>query len=145
MGKLVVALELIPTSKKPIRQQYFLRQYREAESSFYQATTHSAKIILIKSSSLLTFRVGWTRYVYWAHGESQGVAWIKVLSPIKAQGRATLGPTPVQLLWQSSYKNSLGVILKIMISCYKPMKCMIIICVTTSTLMVNIQIHKLNI
>ena len=34
---------------------------------------------------------------------------------------------------------------KIMISCYKPMKCIIIICVTTSTLKVNIQTHKLDI
>ena len=74
MGKVVVALELIPASKKPIRQLYFLRQYWEAESSFYQATTHLAKISLIRSGSLLTFKVEWSRYVYWAHGESRGGA-----------------------------------------------------------------------
>ena len=34
--------------------------------------------------------------------------------------------------WQSSYKNSLGVILQIMFSYYKIMKCMDIICITTS-------------
>ena len=45
------------------------------------------------------------------------------------------------LLWQSSYKNSFGVILEIMISCDKPMKCMITIFIT-STLMVSIQTHK---
>ena len=39
------------------------------------------------------------------------------------------------LLWQLSYKNPLGVILEIMILCDKPMKCVINICVTTSTLM----------
>ena len=82
MGKVVVALELIATSKKLVRQQYFLRKYLEAKSSFCQATTHSAKISLIKSGLLLTFRVEWSRYVYWAHCESQGDAWIKVLSPM---------------------------------------------------------------
>ena len=46
------------------------------------------------------------------------------------------------LLWQSSYKNPLGAISEIMISCDKPMKFMITICVKTSTLMVSIQTHK---
>ena len=97
MGKVVVASELIPTSKKPIQQRYFLRKYLEAESSFYRATTHLAKISLIKSGSLLTFRVDWSRYVYWAHGESQGDARIKVLSPMgRGLGVVSLvqGPRP---------------------------------------------------
>ena len=34
--------------------------------------------------------------------------------------------------WQLSYESSLGVILKIMFSCYKPMKYMVNICITTS-------------
>ena len=97
MGKVVVALELIPTSKKPVRQQYFLRQYQEAESLFYRATTHPTKISLIKSGSLLMFRVEWSHYVHWAHGESQGGAWIKVLSPMgRGLGVVSLvqGPRP---------------------------------------------------
>ena len=36
--------------------------------------------------------------------------------------------------WQSSCKNSLGVILQIMFSYYKIMKCMDIICITTSVI-----------
>ena len=56
-----------------------------------------------------------------------------------------LNVTMAKKPWQSSYESLLGVILKIMISCYKPMKCMITICVATSTLMVNIQTHKLNV
>jgi len=115
VGKVVVALELIATSKKPVRQQYFLRQYLEAKSSFCQATTHSTKISLIKSGLLLMFRVEWSRYVYWAHRESQGDAWIKVLSPMgrgssvylyknKFQGPTTPGPTPVHTHFNYNWK-----------------------------------------
>ena len=54
--------------------------------------------------------------------------------------------------WQSSYESSLGVILKIMFSCYKPMKYMVIICITTSIIYTfnthgkysNPQAHHLN-
>ena len=54
--------------------------------------------------------------------------------------------------WQSSYESSLGVILKIMFSCYKPMKYMVIIYITTSIIYTfnthgkysNPQAHHLN-
>ena len=75
-------MELIPASKKPIQQLYSLRQYWEAKSSFCQATTYPAKISLIRSGLLLTFKVEWSHYIYWAHGESRRGAWIKVLSPM---------------------------------------------------------------
>ena len=58
------------------------------------------------------------------------------------------------LLWQKplSYESSLGVILKIMFSCYKPMKYMVIICIITSIIYAfnthgkysNPQTHHLN-
>ena len=37
---------------------------------------------MIRSDSLLTFWVEWSHYVHRALGESQGGAWIKVLSPM---------------------------------------------------------------
>ena len=54
--------------------------------------------------------------------------------------------------WQLSYESSLGVILKIMFSWYKPMKYMVIICITTSIIYTfhthgkysNPQTHHLN-
>ena len=55
---------------------------------------------MIRSGSLLTFRVEWSCYVYWAHGESQGGAWIKVLSPMeRGLGVVSLvqGPRPNSL------------------------------------------------
>ena len=97
MGKVVVALELIPASKKPIQQLYFLRQYWETKSSFCQATTYPAKISLIRSGLLLMFKVEWSRYIYWAHGKSRRGAWIKVLSPMgRGSGVVSLvqGPRP---------------------------------------------------
>ena len=55
-------------------QRYYLRQYREAKTSFCRATTHPTKLRLIRSGSLLTFKVKWSRYVYWAHIGSQRVS-----------------------------------------------------------------------
>ena len=59
---------------------------------------------------------------------------------------------PWQKPWQSSYKSSLGVILKSMFSYYKPVKYMVIICITTSIIYTfnthgkysNPQAHHLN-
>ena len=44
---------------------------------------------MIRSDSLLTFWVEWSHYVHRAHGESQGGAWIKVLSPM-GRGSSTI-------------------------------------------------------
>ena len=56
--------------QEPARQQYHLRQHREAETLFCKAITHLTKLRLIRCDPLSTLQVTLSRYVYWAHTRS---------------------------------------------------------------------------
>ena len=86
---MVVALKLIPPPKSLFGNDVSYGNIRKPNHhSAEQPHTHLAKISLIKCGSLLTFIVEWSRYVHWAHSESQGGALIKVLSPIGRGSRS---------------------------------------------------------